>query len=84
MIYLEICTGTACYIMGGSSLLLLAEELPSDLEGRVSVCGSPCLGLCRADQRDGKAPFALINGTVISSATVESVIEALREAADEN
>ncbi len=84
MIHLEICTGTACYVMGGGSLLLLAEELPSDLADRVEVTGSPCLELCRHDQRDGKPPFVKVNGKIIAAATVESVIDALREADDED
>ncbi|MBN2860099.1 MAG: hypothetical protein JXK93_07555 [Sphaerochaetaceae bacterium] len=84
MIHLEICSGTACYVMGGGALLLLAEELPADLAGQVLVTGSPCLELCRNPLGDRKAPFVKINGRIHSSATVESVIEALREARDED
>lgn len=84
MIHLEICSGTTCYVMGGGALLLLAEELPADLAGRVLVTGSPCLELCLNQPGGRRAPFVKIDGRILSSATVESVIEALREALDED
>lgn len=47
MVQLVICTGTACYILGGSELLLIEEALPPQLRSRVQISGAPCLGHCR-------------------------------------
>ena len=54
------------------------------IAGRVLVTGSPCLELCRNQPGGRRAPFVKIDGRILSSATVESVIEALREALDED
>lgn len=66
----QICTGTACYVMGGSDLLLLADEYADNPD--VSVRGSSCLGDCQ-DPAQGKAPFVRINGESMSSATLPRV-----------
>lgn len=76
-----ICSGTACYVMGASDILLLEEELPGSLRERVQIEGSTCLGYCK-DASRGKAPFVEINGEVMASATLPKVIARIRELAD--
>ena len=59
-----ICTGTTCFVMGASDILLLEDSLPADLRGKVEIEGSTCLGMCR-DGMNGKAPFVSVDGDVM-------------------
>lgn len=77
MIHLQICQGTTCYVMGAAHLASLATDLPEDLRGRVHVTGCRCLGLCR-DGAFGGAPYVTIDGAVLSAATTDSILSALR------
>ncbi len=73
----SICTGTACFVMGGSEILLIEDQLPDDLKGKVEVEGVTCLEKCK-DSSCGKAPFVIVNGEVVPQATITSVIEKIR------
>ncbi len=75
----SICTGTACFVMGASEIMLLEENLPDDLKGKVEVEGITCLEKCK-DSSCGKAPFVLVDGQVVQNATVTTVIEKIRTA----
>ena len=75
----SICTGTACFVMGGSEILLIEDQLPDDLKGKVEVEGVTCLEKCK-DSSCGKAPFVIVNGEVVPQATITSVIEKIRTA----
>lgn len=80
-IKVEICLGTTCYVLGAFRLSTLEEELPEDLRDQVEVVGSACLELCH-DRNYGNAPFVRINGErIVDNATIEKVIEAIREEA---
>ena len=78
-----ICTGTACFVMGGSELLLLEEQLPDDLKAITEVDGSPCIGTCKHSEfgktQSDHAPFVQIDGEVIEQANTQKIIEYLRE-----
>jgi NADH:ubiquinone oxidoreductase subunit E len=74
----SICTGTACFVMGGSELLLLEEELPAALRAATEIDGTTCFGLCK-DKSHENAPFVKINGEVLEQATVQRIIERLAE-----
>ncbi|WP_047449273.1 hypothetical protein [Alistipes sp. ZOR0009] len=78
MITVKICTGTLCYVMGGSDLWTLQDILPENLKDRVFIKGSPCLGYCTNEQ-PVKAPYAEVNGKVIREASVSSIIEVIKE-----
>jgi NADH:ubiquinone oxidoreductase subunit E len=77
-----ICTGTACFVMGGSELLLLEEQLPDDLKGTVEIEGSTCIGACKKAEygktQSDHAPFVQINGEVMEQANILKIIERLR------
>jgi len=77
-----ICTGTACFVMGGSELLLLEEQLPDDLKAITEVVGSPCIGTCKGSEfgktQSDHAPFVQINGEVIDQANTQKIIDYLR------
>ncbi len=76
----SICTGTTCYVMGASELLLLEEELPADLKDKVEIEGITCLEACKGGS-NSKAPYVLIDGEVHEGATLQSVIEIVKEKA---
>ncbi|HPO02437.1 NAD(P)H-dependent oxidoreductase subunit E [Treponema zuelzerae] len=76
-----ICSGTACFVMGASEILLLEESLPEDLKDKVEIEGATCLGLCK-DSKNGKAPFVTINGEVMTEATLPGVLQKIQEFAD--
>lgn len=77
-IKVTICTGTACYVMGGSELLLLEEMLPESLRSRVEICASECLGVCHRPG-EGRPPYVRIGETVMSSADPLKVIAFLQK-----
>ena len=41
---ITVCTGTTCYVLGGSHYLMLKQELPGEILARISLEGSPCMG----------------------------------------
>jgi NADH:ubiquinone oxidoreductase subunit E len=77
-----ICTGTACFVMGGSDLLLLEEQLPDDLKAVTDIVGSPCIGACEHSEyskaQSSRAPFIQINGEVMEQASAQKIIDYLR------
>lgn len=76
-ITLTICSGTVCYVMGGTDLLSIGEKIPADIKEKVFIKGSPCLGYCK-DTKNGKPPFAEVNGEKISEASVSKILETLK------
>lgn len=74
----KICSGTACYIMGGAELLAVASELDAEEQKKVNVEASTCLGVC--NDYGPQTPFAIINGEVLSRATMETLLEKIRQA----
>jgi len=79
-----VCSGTACYVMGSSEILLLEEHLTAEQKERVEIEGTNCLGFCKNGQngRNGKAPYVTVDGSLLSSATVPAVIEKIQELLD--
>lgn len=77
-VVVKICTGTLCYVMGGSELQLLSDYIPSDLAPSVEIKGATCLDYCN-QSGSGKAPFVLVNDTVVENATIAKVITAIEQ-----
>lgn len=73
-IHVTICSGTACFVMGGADLLMLEEHLPEGLRGRVVIEGAPCLGECKK-QSCNEAPFATVDGELVTGATIPILLE---------
>lgn len=79
MIKVEICCGTACYLLGAAKMMNLEEQLPPDCRGRVEIEAKTCLDLCERENLGG-APYVRINGEeILSQATPEKVIARIRE-----
>ncbi|MCM1321329.1 MAG: NAD(P)H-dependent oxidoreductase subunit E [Bacteroides sp.] len=79
-IKVSICTGTACFVMGASEIMLLDEWLPENLKEIVEIEGLTCLEKCR-NPECGKAPFVLINGELMPQASYLTVIDKITELA---
>jgi NADH:ubiquinone oxidoreductase subunit E len=78
-IKIEICYGTACYLLGAAKMLSIEEMIPDDCRDKVEIEAKTCLGLCERDDIGG-APYVRLNGTeIISKAEPELVIERIRE-----
>ena len=78
MIKVEICCGTACYLLGAAKMMNLEEALPPDCRGRVEIEAKTCLELCERENLGG-APYVRFNGEeVMSQATPERVLARIR------
>ena len=78
-IKVEICCGTACYLLGAARLVELESLLPAELKDRVEIEAKACLGLCNDDSLGG-APYVRVNGTeILANATVDTVQAKIRE-----
>lgn len=86
-ISIQVCTGTACFVMGGADLLLLKEELKSmwrsrginseQIEQKVLLSGITCIDRCREEGE--RPPFVLVDGTVIGNAGIEKIADLVYE-----
>lgn len=75
----EICCGTACYLLGAMHLMNLESRLPAALKDRVEIEAKGCLGLCNDDKLGG-APYVRFNNTEpMSGATPDKVIARILE-----
>lgn len=74
----KICSGTACYIMGGANLLTVADELSAGELEKVEIEASTCMGVCTecADE----SPYAKVNDDLIPKANMEVLVNKIREA----
>ncbi len=77
-IKVSICTGTTCFVMGASEILLLEEELPMELRDKVEIEGVTCLELCKNGSKT-KAPYVLVDGEIVAEATLQVVIDKIKE-----
>ena len=77
-----ICTGTTCFVMGGSELLLLEDQLPSELKAETEIEGATCLGFCKRSEygtaQSVHAPFVQINDMMMEQATAGKIIDYLK------
>ncbi|MBN2659262.1 MAG: hypothetical protein JXR86_19560 [Spirochaetales bacterium] len=78
-IIVEICTGTACFVMGSGKLLSIEESLPANIRDYVEVQPVLCCGLCR-DWTNSKPPVVSVAGKMIAGADEEKIIKAVMAA----
>ena len=77
----QICVGTTCYVLGASDLLTLESYLTPDLREKITLRGSPCLGLCRSG--GPRPPFVLIDGGEHGEVTVRRLLRLIEERVQE-
>lgn len=83
-IQIEICCGTTCYMLGGSSLLKLDQYLPEEWRDYVDISAMPCTNQCDLPQSLGGAPYVRIDGELMSSATIDMILEKIGERVSES
>ena len=81
-IKVEICLGTTCYVLGSFRLSALEEKLPPELKDKVEIVGCSCLDVCH-DRNYGNAPFVRVGERIGDNATIEKVIDVVREVVGE-
>ena len=80
-IKVEICCGTACYLLGAAKLMDIELSLPPDLRARVDIEARTCLERCERENLGG-APYVRFNGTeVMCEASPEKVFARICELA---
>ena len=74
----EICCGTACYLLGAAKMMNIEDQLSEECRGRVDIEAKTCLELCERDNLGG-APYVRFNGSeIMSQATPEKVLARFR------
>ncbi|MFA8342655.1 MAG: NAD(P)H-dependent oxidoreductase subunit E [Rhodothermaceae bacterium] len=82
-ITITVCTGTTCFLMGSSEILLVKDQMPEHLKNEVDVKGDVCLDYCQNSSSE-KAPYVKVNGEYISDANVPKVIDYVEKIVKEN
>ena len=78
-IKVEICCGTACYLLGAANLMTIEDDIPANMRDKVEVEARTCLELCERENLGG-APYVRINGSeILAQATREKVLDRLTE-----
>lgn len=72
VVKLEICVGSACYLLGAQDLIEMIEDLPADIRAKIDLRGSSCLKAC------GKGPNIRVNDELISGVTPEKLMEIIK------
>ncbi|ORC31211.1 hypothetical protein B4O97_17000 [Marispirochaeta aestuarii] len=76
-VVVKICTGTACYVQGGSFLLDLENKLNSEELAAVRIQGVGCLGCC-GDSSGPRPPFAMVDDTLFGGIDIDELTEIVR------
>ncbi|MEA3317373.1 MAG: hypothetical protein U9R54_05405 [Bacteroidota bacterium] len=71
-----ICTGTLCHVLGGAELPSLIQYLPDEWKEFVDIKGSTCINHCKNSKL--KPPFVEIDGELIQEATIQKLIDYLK------
>ena len=74
---IEVCCGTACYLLGAAGLMELEDKLPEALKDLVDIQASPCLGLCERDNLGGAPYVRITDNEIMSNANVEKLLKRL-------
>lgn len=76
-IEVRICTGTACYVQGGSYLLDLENHLGDRENEQIDIRGIGCLGLCGGIS-EKRPPFVTVAGETYGGLDLEGLLERVR------
>lgn len=72
-IELEICTGTACYILGAAELLDIEDHIDPKIQKFLNVKGLNCFGNCK--DKSFKPPYVRLDGELMSAMTLERLVD---------
>lgn len=70
---IEICMGSACYLLGAQELIETIESLPQEVQDRIDLCGSTCLKAC------GQGPNITVDGILIHNVTPDLLRRIIEE-----
>ena len=73
-IKVKVCQGTTCFVMGGDTIKAILDTLTEKYADKVEVMPVRCLEMCHKQDQFSKAPFVCVDDEVVSSASVEKVI----------
>ena len=77
-ITVQICQGTACFVLGASELLAAIDDIPEEWKEFIEFECSPCLQLCERRQELGRMPYITVNGQPYADVTRERLLDILR------
>ncbi|MBP5352233.1 MAG: NAD(P)H-dependent oxidoreductase subunit E [Alphaproteobacteria bacterium] len=76
-IKVKICRGTTCFVMGGDVIKSISDTVKEKYGDKVEIETVRCLKMCQSANAFSAAPYVYIDGTIISSANVEKVVNVL-------
>ncbi len=77
-IQLQVCSGTACFVMGGSDLLTIFEFLTPEERKSVSLAAVPCFEHCRKWE-EKRPPYVTVDGEVYDRMDMDKLLKIIRE-----
>ena len=77
-IHLQVCSGTTCFVMGGSDLLTIFEHLSLEERERVTLAAVPCFEHCKSWEQS-RPPFVTIDGKLYDHMNLEKTVHVIRE-----
>ncbi len=77
-VLVELCQGTACFVMGSEELYDIKAFMPEAWQEHVDVTSCVCIGRCKKN-RFNRAPFARVNGEIVESVTPASLLRLIAE-----
>lgn len=75
-INLQVCSGTACFVMGGSDLLSIFDFLQPEDQQHVQLSAIPCFEHCR-NGNDLRPPFVVIDEVVYDKMSINNLVSIL-------
>ncbi|GBG55099.1 (2Fe-2S) ferredoxin domain-containing protein [bacterium BFN5] len=76
LIDIEICMGSACYLLGAQDLLEAIESLSAEKKAKIDLRGATCLKAC------GSGPNIKIDGVLMSNITPKQLLDIINEKID--
>ncbi len=77
-IHLQVCSGTACFVMGGSDLLTVFDFLSPEEREQVSLAAVPCFEHCRTWEKL-RPPFVTIDGKLHERMDMDKMLVIIRD-----
>ena len=70
---IEICMGSACYLLGAQELIEMIQALPEEIQEQIDLRGSTCLKAC------GQGPNITVDGELVHNVTTDLLRQILEE-----
>lgn len=70
---IEICMGSACYLLGAQELIEMIQALPDEVQEQIDLRGSTCLKAC------GQGPNITVDGELFHNVTPDLLRQIIQE-----